>query len=195
MSAGPAFLVALAQMRDRVRFADYVAAMPPLYLRFGGRYLVVSTAANVEQFGQSQLAQAVVISRWESMENLLTFWQSSEYQSVMQLREGTGDFTAIAVATNPAIDTKALPALAMILGSAPSPALFEAGGAVALVSARARDLHALEGEWVDGDLGIYGFTSLNLGRKMLMQLSSGQRGRSLLMPSIATSVEMPCAVD
>ncbi len=195
MSNSPALLVALARMRDRLRFADYVAAMPPLYSRFGGRYLAVSTASNVEQFGHSPTTQAVLISRWDSIESVLRFWNSPEYQVVTQLRAGTGDFIAVATVANADVEIAALPALAMILGPAPSPALFESGGAVALASARARDLQALEGEWIDGDLAIYGFPSLNLGRQMLLQLSSGQRGRSLLMPSIAPSVEMPCAVE
>ncbi len=195
MVEAPAYLVALARLRDRRRFADYVAQMPSLYARFGGQYLAVSTAAEVEQFGHGQPGQSVVISRWPSLARLKEFWSSSEYRRVATLREDTGDVVVLGLEARHALPVPvgARPALALIVGLSPSPALFESGGASALAYARERDLTVLEGSWGGDDVALYGFPELGLGRQLLSQLSSGQRGRSLLMPGITPTVVMPCA--
>lgn len=194
MAEAPAYLVALARLRDRRRFASYVAQMPPLYARYGGHYLAVSTPAEVEQFGHGQPGQSVVISRWPSMTRLQEFWSSSEYRRVAALRADTGDVVVLGIEARQAqpVPTGSRPALALILGHSPSPALFESGGASALAYARERDLTVLEGSWGGDDLALYAFPEIGLGRQLLSQLSSGQRGRSLLLPGIAPTVEMPC---
>jgi|CXWL01.1.fsa_nt_gi uncharacterized protein (DUF1330 family) len=195
MAERPAYLVALARLRDRVRFGAYVAALPPVYAHFGGLYLAVATASSIEQFGHAAASHSVVISRWPSLERLQAFWASRDYRKVLALRAGTGEVTAVGLEGHAdAGSNDALPAIALILGSGPSPALLEAGGAQSLACVRERELSALEGDWTHGDVALYGFAELTTGRKLLSQLSSGQRGRSLLLPGIPPTVEMPCGL-
>ena len=153
-----ACLVARALLHDRSRFANHVSALPPVYARFGGRYLAVATPATIEQFGQGQLSQSVVISRWPSLAYLQKFWVSNEYQQVMALRAGTRD---VVVAGLEAQLDAALPqdqALGLILRLGPSPALLESGRASNIECVREFEIRVLEGDWTRGDCASFSMT-------------------------------------
>lgn len=188
MSADAAYLLVLARVSDRLRFAEYVRALPPVYARYGGRYLAVAPALSVEQFGHTESPQSVVVSRWPSFEQLCTFWSSTDYRRVAGLRARTGEFLAAAVDGLPACP-ESPPAryLSMILGPGPSPALLEAEGACPLALARESQVRPLEGAWPVGDCALYAFADAELARRSLLTFSSGQRGRSLLVPAVGSA--------
>lgn len=189
MAAYAAYLLVLARIADRLRFGHYVRALPPVYARYGGRYLAVAPALSVEQFGHTETPQSVVISRWPSFEHLCAFWSSADYREVADLRTRTGEFLVAAVDGLPECpDSPPARYLSVILGPGPSPALLEAEGACPLALAREAQVRALEGTWPVGDCALYGFASAEVARRSLLTFSSGQRGRSLLLPAMEASL-------
>jgi uncharacterized protein (DUF1330 family) len=93
------FIIVLARIHDRAQFAHYVKALPPVYQQFEGQYLCLSPAA-VEVLGANAQAgrpQALVISRFASIERTQEFWWSQAYQDVAKLRAGTGEFSVATI--------------------------------------------------------------------------------------------------
>lgn len=182
----PGYLLVLARITDRDRFGAYIQALPPVYAEYGGRYLAVAPAVTVEHFGLSEPPQSTVVSHWPSLGRLVEFWHSKPYRQVASLRAGTGEFTCVGVeglempTTNDPIK-----AVVAIIGNVPTRALVEASGGTALAIARAAKVEPLEGAWTQGDLALYTFADVARARKMLGDFSSGQRGRSLLLPVAA----------
>lgn len=180
-----AYLLVLARVTDRARFSRYVSGLPPIYARFGGRYLAVASAPTVEQFGHAEAPQSVMLSRWPSMNRLREFWDSRQYRSAARVRAGTGDFLVTAMDGEPECPLATAPSvLATILGPGPSPALLEAEGACPLALARERQVVSLEGIWPHGDCAMYSFAATAVARRLLLQFNTAQRGRSLLFPAL-----------
>lgn len=183
----PAYLLVLARIRDRPAFSAYVNALPPIQAAHGGRSLAVVPGPAVEQFGQPQEAPSVVVSHWPALHRLHEFWQSSDYQNVARLRAGSGEFVVLALPGeqhDPDVDSPSAAALVTVLGHGPSPALLEAEGARLLAHARNGAIEVLEGAWDKGDIALYAFSETEVARRVLMRFSSGQRGRSLLLPAL-----------
>jgi uncharacterized protein (DUF1330 family) len=89
-----AYMVVLGTVTDREAFArGYAARLPPLYERFGGRYLAVGRVGEMLE-GQAQ-ASSYVLSEWPSIEAARAFWNSPEYDELRRARieGGWGTFT------------------------------------------------------------------------------------------------------
>lgn len=81
----PAYLVVLGEVYDREKFAsEYVAKLPPLYEKFGGRYLAVGR--DFEVFEGNANFKSFVISQWPSMAAARAFWNSPEYEALRRAR-------------------------------------------------------------------------------------------------------------
>ena len=81
----PAFLVVLGKVKDREAFAaGYTAKLPPVYAQYGGSYLVAGR--NFEILEGDGDFEAMVISRWPSMEAGRAFWNSPEYAPLREAR-------------------------------------------------------------------------------------------------------------
>jgi uncharacterized protein (DUF1330 family) len=89
-----AYLIVLARIHERAKFGTYVQALPPVYEKFGGRYLCLSPQATVSvpEGAVVPAPQALVVSVWASMARLQQFWFSEDYRQVAALRAGTGEF-------------------------------------------------------------------------------------------------------
>ena len=84
-SENPAFLVVLGEVYDREKFmSEYTAKLPPLYEKFGGRYLAVGR--NFEVFEGEAKFKSFVISQWPSMNAARAFWNSPEYEALRRAR-------------------------------------------------------------------------------------------------------------
>jgi uncharacterized protein (DUF1330 family) len=87
----PCILVVQGTVTDRANFfGNYVAALPPLYTRYGGSYLAVGRP--LETLEGSIDFQSVVMSRWPSCDAARAFWNSSEYQALAAARQPWGSF-------------------------------------------------------------------------------------------------------
>ncbi|MCU0882511.1 MAG: DUF1330 domain-containing protein [Hyphomonadaceae bacterium] len=84
-------LVVQGTVTDRANFfGRYVAALPPLYERYGGRYLAVGRPQETLE-GELDF-QSVVMSRWPSCDAARAFWTSPEYRELAQARQPWGTF-------------------------------------------------------------------------------------------------------
>lgn len=90
--ARPAYLLVQGVVTDPEGFKAYNAALPPIYEKFGGRYLSVTPAARVEVAEGAPEARSILIARFPSKEAAWGFWRSAEYQAAKKLREGKGTF-------------------------------------------------------------------------------------------------------
>ena len=188
----PAYLLFLAHAASRSRVSDYLAALPPLQ-EYGGHYLAVAPAASVERFGHNHNPQSLVLSRWPSLAIIQEFWQSPAHQTLDWAGAQCVQVAALEGEWNACRDGQEIDeALAIFLGPGPSPALLEAEGARALALVRQAQVTSLFGAWEQGDIAIYAWTSAQRARRQLVTFSSGQRGRSILVPALAASRKPQC---
>ncbi|GLQ22035.1 DUF1330 domain-containing protein [Algimonas porphyrae] len=77
----------------------YAAALPPIYAKYGGRYVAFETDIDVAEGGSDY--SAVIISAWPSKTAARAFWDSPEYREAIKLREGIGTFDVVIVGALP----------------------------------------------------------------------------------------------
>jgi uncharacterized protein (DUF1330 family) len=193
MSDRPAYLLLLASVTERRRFADYVAEVSPQFTRNGARLLALAPAHSIEAFGHDDGPAAVMVSRWRDIECLRNFWHSPEHRRLADQRARCGELVAVAL-DSPVREPSPSAAdavLALFLGTGPSPALLEAEGARLLALLREPQVELLQGDWRRGDIAIYGWASAHSARRQLLTFCSGQRGRALLVPAVPLPREAP----
>lgn len=98
-------MVVQGVVTDRAAFPQYARALPPLYARFGGTYLVV--ARDPETLEGDPPFESIVISRWPSCEAARAFWNSPEYRALVDMRRDWGRFDVIIAPEMPANTTAA----------------------------------------------------------------------------------------
>jgi uncharacterized protein (DUF1330 family) len=87
--AKPAYLVVLGEVYDRDAFmSGYTAKLPPVYEKYGGRYL--AAGRNFEVFEGEARFKSFVISKWPSMAAARAFWESPDYAPLKQARIANG---------------------------------------------------------------------------------------------------------
>ncbi len=91
-AATPAYLLVQGTVTDLAGFQAYNAALPPIYRKFGGHYLTVTSAAKVEIAEGEPRGESILIARFPSKEAAWGFWKSAEYTVAKQLRVGKGKF-------------------------------------------------------------------------------------------------------
>lgn len=77
----------------------YAAALPPIYAKYGGRYVAFETDIDVAE-GDSDYS-AVIVSAWPSKIAARAFWDSPEYAEAIKLREGIGEFDVVIIGALP----------------------------------------------------------------------------------------------
>jgi uncharacterized protein (DUF1330 family) len=100
------YLIVVAEITDRNRFADYVQALPPVYQHFGGEYLAIAGPSQARRLGAAA-EKSIVISAWSSLDQIKQFWHSEAYQQVAKKRAGTGQFQVCAIAGS--VDARQFP--------------------------------------------------------------------------------------
>jgi uncharacterized protein (DUF1330 family) len=88
----PAYLLVQGRVTDIEGFRLYNAALPPIYEKYGGRYLVVAPVSRVEVAEGEPRLESIVIARFPSKQAAWGFWRSAEYAVAKTLREGKGEF-------------------------------------------------------------------------------------------------------
>ncbi len=88
----PAYLLVQGKVTDIEGFRLYNAALPPIYEKYGGRYLAVAPVSRVEVAEGEPRLESIVIARFPSKEAAWAFWKSAEYEAAKKLREGKGEF-------------------------------------------------------------------------------------------------------
>lgn len=179
-----AYLLMLAPGAERTHVAQYAAEAPRLQAAHGGRFLVLAPAPLIEHFGHNGEARSVMLSAFPSMSQLCAHWDSPAHRRLAERCRGIPELHAVALEAEPGADDSDVEAVAAYLGPGPSPALLEAEGALALALGRERALLRLHGDWKHGDVALYAWRCAGSGRRSLLNFSSGQRGRGLLLPAL-----------
>jgi uncharacterized protein (DUF1330 family) len=88
----PAYLLVQGVVTDPEGFKAYNAALPPIYEKYGGRYIAVAPAPKVEVAEGPPEHRSILIAKFPSKEAAWGFWKSPEYEAAKKLREGKGTF-------------------------------------------------------------------------------------------------------
>jgi uncharacterized protein (DUF1330 family) len=88
----PAYLLVQGTVTDREGFQAYSAALPPIYRQYGGEYLALVPAPQVELLEGPPESRSIVIARFPSKAAARAFWHSPEYTAAKALRAGKGTF-------------------------------------------------------------------------------------------------------
>jgi uncharacterized protein (DUF1330 family) len=93
----PAYMIVHAKILDRDKFIKgYGTAAAALVEKFGGRYIMMASGAEVLE-GDMDPDASVVISEWPDKATALQFWNSPEYAEVKKLREGIADARVVVI--------------------------------------------------------------------------------------------------
>ena len=88
----PAYLLVQGRVTDREGFRAYSAALPPIYRKYGGEYLALVPAPQVEVAEGEPEHRSIVLARFPSHAAARAFWDSPEYAAARRLRNGKGTF-------------------------------------------------------------------------------------------------------
>lgn len=88
----PAYLLVQGTVTDREGFGAYSAALPPIYRKYGGEYLAIVSAPEVEVAEGRPERRSIVLARFPSRAAARAFWDSPEYAQARRLRAGMGEF-------------------------------------------------------------------------------------------------------
>lgn len=92
-AAPGAYMVVYSKNYDAKDLGPYAQALPPIYKKYGGRY--VAFAPNYVTLEGEPDAQAIIISAWPNVDAAKAFWASPEYTEAKKLREGIGEFEVV----------------------------------------------------------------------------------------------------
>ena len=87
------FAIADITITDPDWIPEYVARTTEMVERYGGRYLTRTTRIDRIE-GERALPQVVLLIEWPSKETAMDFYESDEYQPLLEMRRNgsTGDF-------------------------------------------------------------------------------------------------------
>jgi uncharacterized protein (DUF1330 family) len=91
----PAYVIAMVDVKDPVRYEDYRRLVLPTITAFGGRF--VARGGKTELFEGTMPAGRIVIVEFPSMERANAWWHSPEYAEAKGIRQATSDGTLFAV--------------------------------------------------------------------------------------------------
>ena len=94
-----AYMVIEGRDYDPAALGPYAASLPPIYAKYGGRYVAFETEPDIAE--GSNDAQAIILSAWPSAEAARAFWDSPEYREAIKLRDGIGTFDVAIVRALP----------------------------------------------------------------------------------------------
>ncbi len=80
-----AYVIVDVDIRDPVRYAEYVKVVPPTIAAFGGRFLVRGgRAENLEGGWQPK---RIVVLEFDSLDRAKAWWASAMYEAPKRLRQ------------------------------------------------------------------------------------------------------------
>lgn len=90
-----AYMIVQGKNYNPADLGPYAASLPPIYAKYGGRYVAFTTDIDVAE-GDND-AQAVIVSAWPDAAAARAFWDSPEYADAIKLRDGIGEFEVIII--------------------------------------------------------------------------------------------------
>jgi uncharacterized protein (DUF1330 family) len=96
MDGQSAYLVFLADIKDRKRFVEAYAPYAPDVVRaHGGEFIVRASQADTELLEGAHLPGSLIIVEFPGAEALRRFWNSEDYRRLSQIRQATGKWSVV----------------------------------------------------------------------------------------------------
>ena len=83
----PAYLIANVEIKDTERMNDYLKATPAIIKKYGGKFLV--RGGEFEIYEGNWDPKRLVLVEFESMQKAKQFYNSPEYQAIIDIRQGS----------------------------------------------------------------------------------------------------------
>jgi uncharacterized protein (DUF1330 family) len=90
-----AYVIAMIDVKDPVRYEDYRKLVPPTITAFGGRF--VARGGRTEVLEGALPAGRLVILEFPSLERAKEWWASPEYAEARAIRQATSDGTLVVI--------------------------------------------------------------------------------------------------
>jgi len=90
-----AYVIVDVEIRDPVRYQEYVKVVPPTIAAFGGRFLV--RGGRAETLEGDWAPKRVVVLEFETMERAKAWWSSMEYAGPKGMRRSASVANMIVV--------------------------------------------------------------------------------------------------
>jgi uncharacterized protein (DUF1330 family) len=90
-----AYVIAIVDIKDPVRYEGYRAMVLPTITTYGGRF--IARGGRTEVLEGAWAPRRVVIVEFPSLERAREWWASPEYAEAKALRQATSDGTLIVV--------------------------------------------------------------------------------------------------
>lgn len=94
-----AYMIVRGRGYEPAALGPYAASLPPIYAKYGGRYVAFEMDIDVAEGSSSD--QALIISAWPSKAAARAFWDGPEYREAIKLRAGVGTFDVVIVGAIP----------------------------------------------------------------------------------------------
>ena len=91
----PAYVIAMVEVKDPVRYEDYRNQVQATVTAYGGRF--VARAGKTEVLEGSWTPKRLVILEFPSFERAKEWWSSPEYAGPKALRQATSDGTLLLI--------------------------------------------------------------------------------------------------
>jgi uncharacterized protein (DUF1330 family) len=85
----PAYVVVNVDVKDPVRYKDYIAMAPPSIAQYGGRY--IARGGPVDVMEGDWTPKRFVILEFPSVARAKEWWDSPEYAAAKALRQATAE--------------------------------------------------------------------------------------------------------
>jgi uncharacterized protein (DUF1330 family) len=96
-SSKPAYLISIAEIRDRDKLKLYAAAAVPLVQAAGAKFISAGGRKDIELLEGEFGNRTVNVLRFPSLEALRRFYEDPAYQKVIPTRQSAGDYTLLEV--------------------------------------------------------------------------------------------------
>ena len=90
-----AYVLAIVDVKDPVRYEDYRRLVLPTITAFGGRF--VARGGRTEVLEGDFPARRVVIVEFPSLDRAKEWWHSPEYSEAKAIRQATSDGTLVVI--------------------------------------------------------------------------------------------------
>jgi|FrelakmetLWP11LW_1041352.scaffolds.fasta_scaffold33531_2 uncharacterized protein (DUF1330 family) len=175
----PGFLLIFGSVTHRDAMVQYGRSLPPIYAQFGGRAIADGrVGAKVRVLEGRFPHEAVVLSKFSSLEGPNAFWWSPEYRRSAEMRRGAGTFTVLKLAGMPGDlqMPEGKPAYLVSIAdlrdreklkpyaAAAGPQVKAAGGKLIAAGGR-KDIELLEGEFGNLTVNVLQFPSIDALRR------------------------------
>jgi uncharacterized protein (DUF1330 family) len=91
----PAYVIAMVDVKDPVRYETYRQRVLPTITAFGGRF--IARGGRTEALEGAWAPRRVVIVEFPSVERAREWWSSPEYSEAKAIRQATSDGTLILI--------------------------------------------------------------------------------------------------